>query len=65
MKLKELKKIIDRAIEYAEDTDPNITILLETNTKEIEFEIDNINQFRVIPDVCIHIGKNKIASYKK
>ena len=55
MKLKKFKEIIDKAVEYAGDTDPNITVW-RGNT---EYEIKRVGQFEIIPDVTIDIKKKR------
>jgi len=65
MKLKEFKIIIDSAVEYAGDTNPDIQCILSTKTKEKEYDIDEVTQFGVIPNVTIHIGKSKINSWNR
>jgi len=52
MKLKDLKQAIDKASEYAGDTDPNV----EVWWGEDEYKIKGISQFGVIPDVMIEIN---------
>lgn len=51
MKLKELKKIIDKCVKFAENTDPNVEIFCN----EDEYEITRMGQFGVVPDVIIDI----------
>lgn len=58
MKLAKLKEIIDKAVEYAEDTDPNVEIWLG----EVEYFIKRIGQFGVIPNVTIDIELDKNES---
>ncbi len=55
MKLSKLKEVIDKTVEYAENTDPSIIFYVG----EDEYELDNIGQFGVIPDVTIHIHDSK------
>jgi hypothetical protein len=51
MKLRELKKLIDRATEVAGKCDPNVDVLMGHE----EFEIIKVGQFSVVPDVVIII----------
>jgi len=54
MKLKELKSIIDAAVEYAGNCDPNVEIWIGDKRA---YEIGRIGQYGVEPDVTIHVGK--------
>lgn len=65
MKLKEFAKIINNMVEYAEDKDPEVTVIISSKIKEKQYVIDEIVQFGAIPDVTIYIGNKKINSWKK
>jgi len=52
LKLKKLKKIIDKAVKRAGKTDPRVFIYTNTNR---DCEILNIGQFTIIPDLTIEI----------
>jgi len=55
MKLKELKRAIDIAVEYAGDLDPEVEVWF----KKSMYRIQSISQFGVVPDVTITIGKKE------
>ncbi len=52
MKLITLKEVIDAAVEFAEDCDPNVEVLKGNST----YDIKNISQFGIKPDVIIELG---------
>lgn len=54
MKLKELKKVIDKAAEYAGDCDPDVEIWVGNKRA---YKIGRIGQFGVVPDVTISVGE--------
>lgn len=53
MKLKKLKEIIDKCVENAGDTDPDVEVWF----KKAMYDIREIGQFGVVPDVTITIGE--------
>ncbi len=53
MKLKELKEAIDQAVAYAGDTDPDVEVVF----KKTSYEIRELRQFSIMPDVMIYIGE--------
>jgi hypothetical protein len=55
MKLKKFKKIIDKAVKDAGDTNPDILFYV----KEKEYKIKRIGQFSIIPDVTVSLKKIK------
>lgn len=57
MKLKDFKNMIDQAAAYAGDCDVDVLVIEEENGKEIEFEIEKVGHFHVVPDVLITIKK--------
>lgn len=54
MKLKELKAVIDKAVERAGDCDPDVEVWVGDKRA---YRIGRIGQFGVIPDVTIHVGE--------
>jgi len=60
MKLKEFARLINSAVEYAEDMNPEINVILKTNNVERYYDIDEVRQFQIKPDVCIWIGNKKL-----
>ena len=60
MKLTKLKEVIDKTVEHAENTDPDVIFYVGGG----EYELDNIGQFSVIPDVTIHIHDFKAGWVK-
>lgn len=54
LKLKQLKEIIDKAVEYAGECDPDVEIWVGDKRG---YYIGSIGQFGVIPDVTIHVGE--------
>ena len=58
MKLSKFKKQIDMAVKYAGDHDPDV----EFWVGEKQYDIKNIGQFSIVPDVVIsleHFGSSK------
>ncbi len=53
MKLNELKKVIDKAVESAGGHDVNVEVWF----KKSAYEIMSVGQFGIIKDVTITIGK--------
>jgi hypothetical protein len=58
MKLIELKKIIDKAVEYAGKIDDQAGV----DNREVFFELDDsiinlswVSQFEIVPDVVFHL----------
>jgi len=62
MKLKDLKEKIDLAVEFAGETDPDVTIWVGDDT---EYEIGRIGQFQIKPDVNIHVGEKVYESQER
>jgi len=56
MKLKELKKVIDKCCRKADRCNPDIEIWAGRKL----YVIDDISQFGVIPDVVINIKRSKL-----
>jgi len=54
MKLKELKSVIDQAVEYAGDCNPDVEIWIGDKKA---YRIGRIGQFGVIPDLTISVGE--------
>ncbi len=54
LKLKQLKEIIDKAVEYAGDCDPDVEVWVGDKKA---YRIGSIGQFGVIPDLTIHVGE--------
>lgn len=55
MKLKKLKKIIDKAVKYVDCTNPNVYVYVN----EQEYEIKRIGQSYLMADLSIHLKKIK------
>jgi len=55
MTLDELKKRIDEAHNYAGDTAKTCKVTVAVGKKE--FEVESVNQFGVVADVVICVGK--------
>jgi hypothetical protein len=55
MKLKKFKKIIDKAVKYADCTNPKIFFY----TKEQDLKIKRINQSSLMANFSIHLKKVK------
>jgi len=53
MKLKELKVIIDEAIEHSGECNPNVEIRVGKSV----YAIGTVGQFGIEPDVIISVGK--------
>jgi len=53
VKLRKLKEIIDGCVVRAEDCDPDVEVWF----KKSYYDIREIGQFGVVPDVTITIGK--------
>ena len=53
MKLKELKKVIDKAVEYADGCDADVEVWLGKKG----YRIRTIHQYGVVPDVIIELGE--------
>lgn len=51
MQLKELKEIIDKAVENAGHTDPKVEVWFG----DVCYDIDKISQFQIVPDVIIKL----------
>ena len=62
MKLKKLKEIIDEAVEYAGDCDPDVEIWIGDKKG---YRIGSIGQFGVIPDLTISVGEKFYDSSEK
>ena len=54
MKLKKLKEIIDKAVEYAGDCDPDVEIWVGDKKA---YRIGSIGQFGIVPDLTISVGE--------
>lgn len=54
MKLKLLKEVIDKAVDYAGDCDPDVEIWVGDKKA---YRIESISQFGVVPDVTITVGE--------
>ena len=54
MKLKKLKEVIDQAVEYAGDCDPDVEIWVGDKKA---YRIGRIGQYGLIPDVTISVGE--------
>lgn len=54
MKLKELKDMIDKAVEYAGDCNPDVEIWVG---EKKAYKIGRVGQFGVVPYVTIHVGE--------
>lgn len=61
LKLKQLKDIIDKAVEYAGDFDPDVEIWIGDKKG---YYIGSIGQFGFIPDLTIHVGEKFYDSRK-
>ena len=61
IKLKEFKKIIDKAVKRAGETDSHIEFYYNDN----EIALDNIGQFSILPDVVIEFISIKKYESKK
>ena len=60
MKLKELKKVIDKAVEYAGELDPCVEIWVG---QKRAYTIGSVSQFGLVPDVLISVGE-KIYDFR-
>lgn len=54
MTLKELKTIIDQAVDYAGDCDPDVEIWIGDKKA---YNIGRIGQYGVVPNVIISVGE--------
>lgn len=54
MKLKQLKTVIDQAVDYAGDCDPDVEIWIG---EKKAYKIGHISQFGVLPNVIISVGE--------
>lgn len=54
MKLKKLKAVIDQAVDYARDCDPDVEIWIGDKKA---YRIGRISQFGVLPNVIISVGE--------
>ena len=52
MQLKELKQIVDTAVEYAGETDPGVEVWMNDRM----YHIEEVSQFSVLPTLVITIS---------
>ncbi len=54
MKLKELKRLVDTAVEYAGETDPGVEVWMDDRM----YHIEEVSQFSVLPTLVITISRD-------
>lgn len=61
MTLKDLKKVVDQAVENAGDTDPKVEIWIGSKKA---YDVGTVSQCKLIPDVVITVGEKLYDSHQ-